>query len=47
MKLWPFAVGAWFVLYGLNSLIQLNFRYEHTVMGVLALAAGILVVVRQ
>ncbi|MDH5631633.1 MAG: hypothetical protein OEZ10_01415 [Gammaproteobacteria bacterium] len=47
MKIWPYAVGAWFVLYGLNNLVQLSFRYEHTVMGVLALIAGILVIIRQ
>ena len=46
MKLWPIVLGAWLVLYGLNSVIQLNFQYEHTVMGVLAIAAGVLVFIR-
>ena len=47
MKLWPFILGAWFVLTGLNSLINLSFKYESTVMGVLALIAGILVILRK
>ena len=47
MKLWPFALGAWLVLYGLNTVIRLNFQYEYMVMGVLALVAGILVITRQ
>jgi hypothetical protein len=46
MKLWPYAVGAWFVLHGLGSVINLNFQYESMVMGVLALIAGVLVVLR-
>ena len=47
MKLWPYALGGWLTLYGLNSVINLNYRYESTVMGVLALVSGILVLVRQ
>jgi len=47
MKFWPFALGAWLVLTGLNSLIKLNFQYETMVMGGLALAAGILVLLRR
>ena len=47
MKLWPYALGAWLVLHGLSTVIQLNFKYEHTVMGVIALVAGILVFIRQ
>lgn len=46
MKLWPYVLGAWLVLYGLNSVINLSFKYEGTVMGVLALVAGILVIAR-
>lgn len=46
MKLWPYFLGGWFILSGLNSLIRLNFQYESIVMGVLALVAGILVVFR-
>lgn len=47
MKLWPYALGAWMVLYGLSAVIKLNFQYEHTVMGVLAIVAGVLVFIRQ
>lgn len=28
MKLWPYVLGAWLVLTGLNSVISLNFQYE-------------------
>jgi len=47
MKLWPYFLGAWLVLSGLNSLINLNFKYESIVMGVLALVAGLLVILRK
>ncbi len=47
MKLWPFILGAWLILHGLSNLIQLNFRYESTVMAALALAAGIFVIIRK
>ena len=46
MTIWPSVLGAWFVLHGLSSLIRLNFQYESTVMGVLALVAGVLVILR-
>ncbi|MDH5369664.1 MAG: hypothetical protein OEW99_06545 [Gammaproteobacteria bacterium] len=47
MKLWPYFLGAWLVLNGLNSLISLNFKYESMVMGVLALIAGVFVFIRK
>lgn len=47
MKLWPYVLGAWLVLTGLNSVISLNFQYEKMVLGVLALIAGVLVVLRK
>ena len=47
MKLWPYFLGAWLVLSGLNSVISLNFKYESMVMGVLALIAGVLVIIRK
>lgn len=47
MKIWPYFLGAWLVLSGLHSLINLSFKYEATVMGVLALVAGILVIFRK
>ncbi|GMR15979.1 MAG: hypothetical protein BMS9Abin31_0278 [Gammaproteobacteria bacterium] len=47
MKLWPYFLGAWLVLTGLNSVISLNFQYEKMVLGVLALVAGVLVFLRK
>lgn len=47
MKIWPFLLGAWFVLHGLMSLINLNFRYDDIVMGALAVVAGLFVFLRQ
>lgn len=47
MKLWPYFLGAWLVLTGLNSVINLSFKYEGIVMGVLALVAGTLVIIRK
>ena len=47
MKLWPYVLGAWLVLTGLNSVISLNFQYEKMVLGVLALVAGALVILRK
>lgn len=47
MKLWPYFLGAWLILNGLNSLIKLNFQYENLVMGLLALLAGVLVILRK
>lgn len=47
MKFWPYFLGAWLVLSGLNSLINLNFQYEKMVLGVLALVAGVLVILRK
>ena len=47
MKLWPYVLGAWLVLTGLNSVISLNFKYEKMVLGVFALVAGVLVILRK
>ncbi|MFK5913607.1 MAG: hypothetical protein QM484_04460 [Woeseiaceae bacterium] len=47
MKLWPYVLGAWLILTGLDSLISLSFQYEKMVMGVLALIAGTLVIIRK
>ena len=47
MKLWPYVLGTWLVLTGLNSVISLNFQYEKMVLGILALVAGILVILRK
>jgi len=47
MKIWPYVLGAWLILTGLNSVISLSFKYEGIVMGVLALVAGVLVAIRK
>jgi hypothetical protein len=47
MRLWPSLVGAWLVLHGLSSLINLSFRYDNIVMGSLALVAGFFVIIRR
>lgn len=47
MKLWPYVLGAWLILTGLDSVVSLSFQYEKIVMGVLALVAGLLVILRK
>ncbi len=47
MKAWPLVLGAWLVLTGLDSVIKLSFQYESLVMGVLALVAGVLVLIQK
>ena len=47
MKLWAIALGLWLILTGLSQLVDLSFRYDHIVHGVLALVAGVLVFVRK
>lgn len=47
MKIWPLLLGAWFVIHGLMSLINLSFRYDDVVMGALALITGIFVIIRK
>ena len=47
MKVWPLVLGTWLVLRGLDSVIKLSFQYESLVMGVLALVAGVLVIIQK
>lgn len=47
MKLWPYVLGTWLILTGLDSVVSLSFQYEKIVMGVIALIAGILVIIRK
>ena len=47
MKLWPVFLGVWMVLYGLDHVIKLSFQYENLVMGVLALVAGIFIIIQK
>jgi hypothetical protein len=39
--------GVWLVLEGLVRLADLHFRYDNLVMGALAVAAGVLMVIRR
>ena len=41
------ALSAWLVLYGLNSLLDLHFSGLSMVMGILALVAGVLILVKK
>jgi hypothetical protein len=47
MKLGNIFLGIWLVLQGLIELLNLSFRYDDLVVGVLALVAGVLVLVRK
>lgn len=47
MKLWPYFLGAWLVISGLSEIIKLSFQYKSLVMGILALVAGVLVLLRK
>lgn len=47
MKVWPLVLGTWLVLNGLDHVIQLSFKYEQLVMGVIALVAGVLVLIQK
>ena len=47
MKLWPYLLGAWLVLTGLSTVINLNFQYEKMILGVIALVAGVFVIHRK
>lgn len=40
-------LGIWLVVMGLIPLLDIRFRESHTVLGVLALAAGVLVLIRR
>ena len=47
MKLWPYFLGVWLVLTGLDEVASLSFKYENLVMGFLALVTGVLVILRK
>ena len=40
-------LGVWLIAQGLGALLDLSFRGMHTVMAALALAAGILILIRR
>lgn len=47
MKLWPMFLGLWLILNGLMSIADLSFRYDDLVIGLIAVIAGVLVIVRK
>ncbi len=47
MKLWPIFLGLWLVVHGLMAVIDLSFRHDDLVMGIGAIVAGVLVMIRQ
>ena len=42
-----FLLGVWLVLQGLTELADLRFRYDEILTGALAIAAGVLVIIRR
>jgi len=46
MKIWPFVLGAWLIITGIDDILYLSFQYEHTIMAVFAIVAGALVALR-
>lgn len=40
-------LAAWLILYGLKSVIGLNFHYDYLVLGGLAIVAGVFLAVRR
>lgn len=47
MKLWSIALAAWLLLTGLTQVIDLSFRYDDVVSGVIAMLAGVLLLARK
>ncbi len=47
MKIGNLLLGIWLIMQGLISILDLGFRYDHLVMGLLALVAGVLVLLRK
>jgi len=40
-------LGVWLILFGLRGLLGLQFQYDHYVMSGLAIAAGIVIILRR
>lgn len=40
-------LATWLVLFGLKSVIGLSFHYDHMVLGILAIVAGVFVAIRH
>lgn len=47
MKLGNLLLGIWLIMQGLFTILDLSFRYDDLVMGLLALVAGVLVLLRR
>ena len=47
MKIWMMLLGCWLILIGLTDVLSLSFRYDDEVKGVLALLAGLFVLLRK
>lgn len=47
MKLGYLFLGIWLILQGLIELLNLSFRYDDLISGVLALVAGVFVLLRK
>ena len=44
MKLWRICVAAWFVLWGLLAVTNFQMQFSGFILGILAIAAGVLLV---
>ena len=40
-------LGLWLILQGVKAVFGLHFHYDHLILGVLAMVAGVLVMVRN
>jgi hypothetical protein len=47
MKFGYLFLGIWLILQGLTQLLNLSFRYDDLIVGVLALVAGVFVLLRK
>jgi hypothetical protein len=42
-----FLLAIWLVVWGLKAVIGLDFHYDHLVLGILAIAAGVFLILRR
>jgi uncharacterized protein YhhL (DUF1145 family) len=40
-------LGIWLIVWGLISLLELNFPFQNVVLGLLAIAAGVLILMKH
>ncbi|MEX0730107.1 MAG: hypothetical protein WED00_10860 [Aquisalimonadaceae bacterium] len=43
----PTVLAVWLIIHGLIALANLSFRYDDVLMGALAMAAGVLLLIRR